>query len=285
MVVTCEQWAMGHHGILFAKSYGLKFVSINASGDYDDIYQLGIFSESALNNITKRKKGRIVLHWCGSDAFGYERRVRKGKWKNRFPNFVEHVAQSQRQVDVLRQFGIYARVVKRFCDRRENYPLTPLPEKFTVLIFTPYNGRSVTFNFDKLARIIEACQDMYFILFGEADRPKQKLEVNTDNITRVKWISLVDRPEEYRSVLKNCSCLLRFKNKTEGFSQMMMQVLLLGRRVLSNVDQEYVEKFSIDDVQSIINRLKELKEIKEPYVEGSNYYHTREDINNFDFIK
>lgn len=285
MVVTCEQWAMGHHGILFAKSYGLKFVSISESRSHDDIYQLGIFSEKALNNIQNRKKGRVVLHWCGSDAFGYEHRIKNGRWENRFPNFIEHVAQSQRQVEVLRQFGIYARVVKRFCDRRENYPLTPLPEKFTVLIFTPYNGRSITFNFDKLARIIEKCQDIHFILFGEADKPKQSLEVNTNNITRIKWISLIDEPEKYRDVLKRSSCLLRFKNKTEGFSQMMMQILLLGRRVLSNVNQEYVEKFSIDNVQPIINRLTELKEIKESYVEGSNYYHTREDINNFDFVK
>lgn len=285
MVVTSDVWAMQHHSKLFAKSYGLEFVPIEEAHKYKDVYQLGIFSDCAYENLVNRTEGRVVLHWCGSDAFNFEARVQKGKYNRPLPSFIEHVSQSQRQIDVLKKMGINARLCLRFCDRRENYPLTALPEKYSVLIFTPHNGRNETFNYASLSRIIEACPDIHFTLFGQGEQTRfAKLEVRTPNITRLDWISLLDEPEKYRDVLKNTSVQIRFKNKSEGFSQMVMQTLLLGRRVLSNIDQEYVERFSIEDEEGIAKRLRELKDVTEPHIEAAGFYHTRSDINCFDFI-
>ena len=80
MIVTSNVRAMGHHARLFARTHRLRFVPLEESGRYRDIYQLGIYAKGDYENIINRRDGRVILHWCGRDAFIYQRRMRKGEW-------------------------------------------------------------------------------------------------------------------------------------------------------------------------------------------------------------
>lgn len=285
---------MGHHAALFAKSHNLNYVPIERASEFEEIYQLGVYSEREYRNVIDRTSGRAVLHWCGKDAFMYEDRMKRNKWGGYrpWPSCVEHVAQSDRQIQVLEQFGISARKVLRFNDKRENYPLTDLPEKFSVLVFAPID-RDDDLYFDQILEVIKFSPDISFTLLGFsrracvlralAYRDYHKIFNKRQNTKIIFPVSLLDQPQAYREILKNHSCLLRLK-KTEGFSQMVMQMLLLGRSVLSNIEQEHVRTVDPQNVQSLVAALSELSQEKQASKEASNYYHARSDINNFDFL-
>lgn len=286
---------MGHHAALFAKSHNLDYVPIELSSKFSEIYQLGVYSEKEYRNVIDRSSGRVVLHWCGKDAFIYEDRMKRNKWGGQrvWPDCVEHVAQSERQIEVLKQFGISARKVLRFNDLRENYPLTALPKKFSVLIFTPIDREEDLF-FDQILQVVELSPDISFTLLGFsrvayalrsfAYREYHPLFLKRANSKIKLPISLLNKPKAYRQLLKDHSCLLRLK-KTEGFSQMSMQMLLLGRSVVSNVEQEYVNTVNPDDIKGIAEVLCALRQGQNINQQASDFYRSRNDINNFDFLR
>lgn len=294
MIVTSDKNGMGHHAALFAKSHNLNYVPIQRASQFENIYQLGVYSEMEYRNVIERSSGRVVLHWCGKDAFMYEDRMKRNKWGGYrpWPSCVEHVAQSERQIRVLEQFGISAKKVLRFNDRRENYPLTDLPEKFSVLIFAPID-RDDDLYFDQILKVIKLSPEISFTLLGfsRADfflralayREYHKIFNKQPNVKIRLPRSLLQRPLAYRQILKNHSCLLRLK-KTEGFSQMIMQMLLLGRSVVSNIEQEYVNTVNPQDIQSVVAALRKLSQERGANREASDFYHSRSDINNFDFL-
>lgn len=295
MVVTADQQGMGHHAALFAKSHGLTYVPTKDSSKFNEIYQLGVYCEEDYKSLMNRRSGKVLLHWCGNDAFMYQDRMKREKWGGfkPWPSFISHVAQSERQVEVLKQFGIEAKVLRRFNDKRENYPLTDLPKKFSVLIFTPID-RDDDLYFDQLLKIIKAAPDISFTLFGFSKYSSLKKSLAFDEFhelfekrsnTKIVYpISLLDKPDAYRQVLKSSSCLLRLK-KTEGFSQMIMQMLLLGRPVVSNIEQEHVNTFNPSDIDGISEFLLKLKNDRFLDIVASEFYHKRSDINQFDFLK
>ena len=268
-----------HNAYLFAKNYGLKFVSIKDSQNYAQIYQLGIYSREEFENIIFRKNGRVILHWCGNDSLLVKDRIKRGKWTEKFPENITHLAQSPAIFNELIELGIKSEIKLRFNEKRQSYPLTALPEEFTGIIFDRENRER--FCFKEIEEVISQCQDINFVMVGYG---REEHSIKTHNIQGLKYVSLIEHPEEYRGILKKTSCLLRFNQDVEGFSQVMMQMLLLGRRVLSNIQQEHVENFDIKNTEGIIGRLHQLKNIKEPNIVASEFYHSRQDINNFDFL-
>ena len=265
MIVT-SSIGMAHHAKLYARTYGFDYVPVEKSREFKDIYQFGIYEYEDYENIKSRKEGRVILHWCGSDIFSFSRRVRLNKFTADFGSNVLHFTHSSKQRALIKELlGIDTTAMTRFNDDRNKYQVTDLPTKFTPLVYYD-TSRAKQFGLKEIMSVIKQ-STFDFILLGKKDQWEDR-----KNIKWIEPISLLEESEKYIELLKSCSCLLRFdKQGTEGFSQMVMQMFLLGRRVISNTVIPFVT-ITEPSIERIARSLYQVSQLTTSVADAATYY-------------
>jgi hypothetical protein len=138
----------------------------------DLVYQLG-------GRVTRGKflwaahacgKQRIVMHWLGSDTIDEQREVLAGKADHWVLHHLHHWAESDWMVREVKALGVPCELVPFPSALIPETP-TPLPEKFSVLVYVPTVERSELYGLDRIVRVARELPEVSFELVGLLDGP------------------------------------------------------------------------------------------------------------------
>jgi hypothetical protein len=178
---------------------------------------LGKFLRAA--KILRKKK--VVMHWVGSDALDEQRSVAEGKSERWVTQGLHHWAVSEWMTREVRALGLRCELVPLSSTRIPDRP-TPLPSKFSVLVYMPAMSRGWLYGLDRMLEVARKLPHVDFELVGLvegsiADGP-DNLHVHgpvPDLTEFYKSASVVWRPVRH-----------------DGLSCMVLEALGHGRHVL-----------------------------------------------------
>ena len=202
-----------------------------------------------------------VIHWVGSDIAMLSSNARL-RALCRQPHVV-NLAEADWTIEELRRFGIdaaFAPLPPRLAEPK----VTPLPEKFTVLLYIPktrgdFYGRR---EYERLMRAFVK-RDVKFIVVGGGEcyvPPGADVE-------RVGWAASLD------PIYARTTVLIRF-TKHDGLSLMALEALACGRHLLWSQPFPYgVTIRHYDEIERVIGNLLEKHERGElePQYDAAHY--------------
>lgn len=214
--------------------------------DYKTIIQCGFVpKELEQINATFSKEDGVknrIIYWMGVDAqqVALSRHINVINWMKAIKESIHHnICDCYETKKLLGEMGIDAKIIQLPRNEGQNY--TILPEKFKVLAFTDEK-------------------------YGELMVSLRKALPDID-------IDLVVPGNSYD--IKNYSCAIQF-SVSESIMDGTMNMLLSGRRVISNVKQPYCGYVDIDDITNaknkIIDKLYEFEKLKEIDTKASEHY-------------
>lgn len=226
-------------------------------GKYKKILFLGV-TDWVVEKCIQVKESKKILQWAGTDVITTVH--------NRLPkkdDKIFYIAQCDRLKEDLEKMKFPHKIWAVIGTVAENYKIEPLPNKFSILSYLP-DFRDEFFRADLILAVAERMPNIEFKIFG-----RRKTTINT-KLPNVKNYGWVDGKEKYEIYL-NSSCLLRMP-KHDAMSQVMIEMLQMGRRVIHNYPYPYVNCCR-NDVDSIVNTIKQdVMGIKKLYCEASEYY-------------
>lgn len=132
-----------------------------------------------------------------------------------------------------------------------------------VTVYMPPN-RLEFFNFNTILEVAKKLDDIAFILYSFSSTPTQKRIL--PNMS--DWGKLTD--STYVQLIEAANMHLRMVEH-DGLSLSVIEHCLAGRHVICN--QDYPELTRIpNDVDQIVGVIEEIRDLKEPRIEVSNYY-------------
>lgn len=275
----------GWHARNVARMIGADFKDMPSfkPHEYHCLYVIGYYPEFAtqqdqmfFNDINVPSKGRTaakkVVHFVGSDVWQlYHCSMLSLKfWREYFKNNVDVLlCEADFIKDELKELGIdNVKVVP--IPPVNLYKPSPLPEKFTVAVYTPHTNGEF-YHPEQMEEIAKKCPDIHFKFFGNPYRKgiRKDAEGKLTNIEDAGYI----KHEEFEDFVKSCSAIVRFP-KHDGLPLGVIEFLTAGRYSIQSVPVQYtsfipISQFTVDGVVSELNRLKT---IKEPNLEGSKYW-------------
>lgn len=203
--------------------------------EYKLIYLFGFYPASAdvhaelLRSAFKNKGCKRAIQWVGTDVFqmgGLIYEANRGL-VDALKEVDYHFCNSTWLQEELLSMGIKAKL--NYCPlyQAERFQPKPLPEQFTIGV---YHSDSNRMHFQEfLIDTARAMPDIQFKFFGPAHtEPKEK------NIELVGW------QDDITKLIEQCSINLRI-TVHDGFPQMPIHFMLMGRKVITNVKMPYAD--------------------------------------------
>jgi glycosyltransferase involved in cell wall biosynthesis len=243
--------------------------------NYEMIYVVGFFGNVA-KAFTNTRAMRVV-HWIGSDILAVKNAP--DKEKNWVLNWLDHnvdinLCEFEQTRKELEEIGIKARVVP--FPPEKFYEVQPLPEKFSVAVYQPYQNKDF-YQPELVNAVAKAMPDVDFYFFGDPTMFGTK-----DNITHCGTVKMFDKDD----LVKKTSAIIRF-TPHDGLPLSVVEWLSAGRNALLTIDLPYTNKVTIDfsktenekknkrimktNVDLVVKEIKNLKELKENK-KGSEYF-------------
>lgn len=167
------------------------------------------------------RKEKVVLFWCGSDVLFAQREYDQRKCVEPWIAERIHWAGAPWLAEEVRAMGLKCEYVP-ITWVRTAAQLRPLPQKFSVLCYTPNTDRLELYGIDQVLEVARAMSAVEFTLVGLL--PGQKLNV-PDNVQLHEWT------EDMTPFYQNASVLWR-PTRHDGMSFMALEALAHGRHVI-----------------------------------------------------
>ena len=248
---------------------------------YEMIYNIGFFGQVA--QAFWNFSGLRVLHWIGSDILSIqqlgkphkekpeEARQNELKIKDSVISWIDNnidinLCEMEATQKELEELGIKARIVP--FPPIKMYKPTPLPEKFSVAIYMPYDNQQFYYP-DIVEEVAKQLPDVDFHLFGDFTRLDKKK--NIIHHGRVGG-------ETKDKLIKDTSCILRL-TPHDGLPLSVIEWITAGRNAITTVDMPYSQQIEPEKKQ-VIKALKSTMK-KGVNEKGSKYYQKICDPNKF----
>lgn len=189
----------------------------------DLVYQIGgrVTRGKFLHMAHALRKTNIVMHWVGSDTLDEQRDVANGKADSWVLDTVHHWAESEWMLGEVRALGVPCELVPLPSAYVPAQP-SPLPEKFSVLVYVPTVERSSLYGLDRVLDVARSLPHIPFELVGLLDGPIPSPPPNLQIHGRIPNLA-----EFYR----RASVVWR-PVRHDGLSWMVLESLGHGRHVL-----------------------------------------------------
>ncbi len=195
---------------------------------------------SPVDRVARVCRGRLLLHWVGTDVLWARRAWERGTASRRLLN-AEHWADAPWLVDELRPLGIAARVQQLPGDFSFG-DTAPMPAEFRVLIYLPRNPHEA-YDVAGTLEVVRALPDVGFSIVGGFELPQPLANAEA-----------LGYRKDMDAVYRQHSALLRLVAH-DGMSISVLEALSYGRRVgwsypLEGVDQVPSAEVAIEVVRA-----------------------------------
>lgn len=218
------------------------------------LYMVG-FYPSVADRCAEAFKGHTglrVAHWVGSDIWQLQQMSTYHKkmliqWLDN--NIDLHLTEFKLSQNELKAEGIESKILP--IPPKKMFAPTPLPEKFTVAVYMPFQNQdnympAVLDDLTRKARNIE------FKFFGDMSKGGKK--------GNVEYMGRLDE-NGMEKLISESSCLLRLC-KHDGLAISTEEFLCAGRHVVTNVPDIKYTEFIAGKIDDIIAKLEQLKKKK-----------------------
>lgn len=245
---------------------------------YEMIYIIGFFGnvDQALQNTRALR----VVHWIGSDILVLRQAKEDVKqatleWIDN--NIDVHFCEMEATQKELAELGIRARVLP-FPPRIISQP-EPLPEKFSIAVYDPYQNKQFYYP-DFIKGVIKKTPDIQWELFGDPTLFGSKDNIRHNGVTN---------EEETRQLIKDTSMILRL-TPHDGLPLSVVEWIMAGRNAITTVDLKYADNFKLEqfkgegeatqeEIDAVVAEneerlIKLIREVQKKGIneEGSKYY-------------
>lgn len=166
-------------------------------------------------------KKKVVLFWCGSDVLYAQKEHQEGKGIEPWIAEQVHWAGSPWLAEEVRAMGLNCKYVPITWVKPVT-SLTPLPQKFSVLCYTPTTERLELYGIDQVLEVARALPAVAFNIVGL--RRGQKLDA-PENVRLHGWAG------EMTPFYQNSTVVWR-PTRHDGMSFMALEALAHGRHVI-----------------------------------------------------
>jgi len=216
----------------------------------DLVYQLGgrITRGKFLQFARALNKKRIVMHWMGSDVVDDRAAALAGMGDPWVLGEFHHWAESDWMVREVRSLGAACELVPFPSGLIPDTP-SPLPEKFSVLVYMPTVERGNLYGLDRILKVARELPDVAFELVGLLDGPIPEAPKN---------LHIHGRVPNLLNFYRRASVVWR-PVRHDGVSWMVLESLGHGRHVLwSYPFPGCIQVTGADDARDQIARLHDL---------------------------
>lgn len=211
--------------------------------------QAGVFVTKAHMQVFDNFKGKKIIHWIGSDILqlyknaSFEKLEVLKKWFK--DNKIIHLAEADFTQKELRKFGIKAKVVP--IPPQELYEITPLPKKFSVAVYMPFDGQNANLLYmpELTDQVVRSMPDVQFYFYG-ADNIKGKKN-------NWEYLGYID----YKEWMPKFSCNLRL-TAHDGLPISTLQFLSAGRGAITTVPVNFA-KYVKPDRKKVIEAIRQVQ--------------------------
>lgn len=189
----------------------------------DVVYQLGgrITRGKFLRVAHALQKKRIVMHWMGSDVLDDQEAALAGRADPWVVHELHHWAESDWMVREVRGLGAPCQLVP-FPSALVPESPSPLPEKFSVLVYMPTIERAQLYGLDRILQVARELPQISFELVGLRDGPIVDAPCN---------LRIHGRVADLRNFYQQSTVMWR-PVRHDGVSWMVLESLGHGRHVL-----------------------------------------------------
>lgn len=166
-------------------------------------------------------KKKVVLFWCGSDVLYAQKEHQERKTVEPWIAEQIHWAGAPWLAEEVRAMGLNCEYVPITWVKPVTF-LAPLPQKFSVLCYTPTTERSELYGIDQVLEVARALPAVSFTIVGLL--PGQKIEA-TENVQFHGWIG--DMTPFYQK-----ATVVWRPTRHDGMSFMALEALAQGRHVI-----------------------------------------------------
>lgn len=209
-------------------------------------------------------RGIRMIFWCGSDI----KRLIKNKERIeaiRRISLVQHFVENELEHQELKNVGIESNIRPSFLGDINNFPVSFKPSKNPQIFLSGHQSRQKEYGKYVVKRIAMEIPEFTFHWYGIQDE-------NSENIIYHGFVPNEQMNEE----IKNYQVALRC-NEHDGFSEVLAKGILMGQACISRIKYPYMWNYTTEN--ELVDLLKKVKGIKEPNIEGRNYY--KKILNNF----
>jgi len=180
----------------------------------------------------KAARKKVVFHWIGSDWYGLSRRPLSRAMLRSFRAGVDlHIADAPWLVEDLAARGFRAHLVPTISEKMSG-ELEPMPSRFSVMAYLPDRRRDF-YGWPVIKLLAERLPSLAVVAVGgerEAGAPDNVRFTGLVDPDNVRFTGLVDG-ETMAGLYREVSALVR-PTSHDGLSQMVLEALLRGRRVV-----------------------------------------------------
>jgi len=200
-------------------------------------------------------RGQKSVIWCGSDIKNITP-FRAWMLRNA-KHYCENIVERQK----LAEFGINAKVKQTFLEDPNNFEISFHPTSRPSVYLSMHKGREVEYGLPIVRQLAKDLPDYSFQIFG-IDKPDNVFD---NNIFCYGVVS----PKDFNDYIKNFTCGLRL-NEFDGFSEVIAKSVLMGQYPISRIPYDYI--WSFETYEELLEKMRLLKEQKEPNLIASNYW-------------
>lgn len=237
--------------------------------NYKMIYVVGFFGNVAQSFFGT--DALRVVHWIGSDVLALinDPDKKRQEWiVNWILNNVDiNLVEFEHTQKELASVGIKARIVP--LPPKKLFNVMPLPKKFTVAVYDPYNNKQHYYS-DLIKEVAKECKDVDFKLFGDST-----LQGKKGNLEFCGSVSDITK------LLQDTSALLRV-TKHDGLPLSIIEWATAGRNIITNVPGIKHAVSVTPDLKSLVAGIKKAKKLG-INKRGAAYY--RELANQDEYVK
>lgn len=204
---------------------------------YEMIYIIGFFG--AVDEALWNTRALRVLHWIGSDIMAVKTaapNIQKETLNWIDNNIDVNLCEMEATQKELAELGIRARVVP-FPPRIISEPM-PLPEKFTIAVYDPYQNKGFYFP-DFIKGLAKKTKDIKWEFFGDPTLFGEKDNIHHNGVTD---------ENETKELIKNSSMILRL-TPHDGLPLSVVEWIMAGRNAITSVDMPHSNVFKMDIFQ------------------------------------
>lgn len=211
--------------------------------------------------------GKKTIFWCGSDILNltqvpeFQRRLRLYE--------IDHYTETSQEADLLASVKIKAKIVPSFLEDVNDFPITWKPSKTPHVFLSGHPNREEEYGFDLVKAIAPSLPEFTFHLYG----------VKGESTANVIYHGNV-KNEQFNKDIQKYHCGLR-PNEQDGFSEIPIKAILNGGYAITRKNLPHMEPYM--SPEQLIDKLKKLKEFKEPNLEAREYWIAK--LNDYPWVK
>lgn len=205
---------------------------------------------------------KIINLWIGTDILQTKTSNERGLLSNftlankYIDKHITNSKQFQTEIEVF--FDLETDIIPTVPS--ELLSVKPLPNEFSISTFVP-DAKPEWYNYDLMIEIAREFKKTPFYIFGwDVDKP-----VDSPNITHLGFLKNKEKIE----YMKEISLFIRIAVH-DSVSVFMIEFLQMGRYVINKMNLPCV--FNCNTFREIVKAINEIKELKEPNREGSEFY-------------